>query len=157
MIKNVWKVFALILFVSPVYSANGPFGLGLILGEPTGISAKYWIDSERRTAIDAGLAWSLSGNNNLHLHGDYLFHNYRLLHDAMQIKKGKLPVYFGVGGRAELRENRDDKVGIRVPFGAAYLVDGAPLEIFAELVPVVDLAPDTDMDLEGGIGIRFYF
>jgi hypothetical protein len=34
------------------------FGLGLILGEPTGLSLKYWFDEER--AVDGALAWSLS-------------------------------------------------------------------------------------------------
>jgi hypothetical protein len=33
----------------------------------------------------------------------------------------------------------------------------APVDIFLELVPILDLAPETDFDLGGGIGARFWF
>lgn len=150
-----WMIVAALLggSGSGALAVGGPFGLGVILGEPTGISAKYWMDGGRQYAVDAGAAWSLSGDNKLHLHGDYLFHQYGLL----KVEKGKLPVYFGVGGRVEFRDNRDDEVGIRIPVGLDYLFDGAPLELFVEVVPIVDLAPDTELDFNGGVGIRFFF
>jgi hypothetical protein len=28
--------------------------------------------------------------------------------------------------------------------------------LFFEVVPIVDLAPDTELDFNGGVGIRFY-
>src|SRR5262245_3579462 len=142
--KKLWKVMIIAgCFTSPALAANGPLGLGVILGEPTGLSGKYWIDAQRKAAVDVGAAWSLSGDNDFHLHGDYLFHNYSILQDALQVRTGKLPLYFGVGARVQFRENRDDKVGIRIPVGLSYLVEGAPLELFGELAPVVDVAPDT--------------
>lgn len=145
------------MLVSPASAAGGPFGLGVIVGEPTGITAKMYLDSEKRYAADAGAAWSLSGDNELHLYGDYLFHEYSLLHNALRVSKGKLPLYFGVGGRVKFRENKDDKVGIRIPVGSAYQFDGFPLEAFAEVVPILDLAPDTKLAWNGGVGIRFHF
>ena len=52
----------------------------------------------------------------------------------------------------------DDSEGaIRIPLGLSYLTARLPLELFAEIVPVVEFAPDTDADVEGGVGIRFYF
>lgn len=148
----------IVVWVGGVSAASGgPFGLGVVLGEPTGLSAKYWLSSARQNAVDLGIAWSLSGDNEFHLHGDYLFHQYQILQDALQIRKGKLPLYFGVGGRVKFRENQDDKIGIRIPVGMSYIFDDAPLDLFAEIVPVVDLAPDTEMDVMGGVGIRFYF
>jgi hypothetical protein len=31
------------------------------------------------------------------------------------------------------------------------------LDLFAELVPVLDVAPDADEDINAAIGLRFYF
>jgi len=65
------------------FSVPKKFGIGIMLGEPTGISLKYWIN--RDTAVAGGLAWSLGGY--LHVHGDFLIHNRRLLRD-LNIKEG---------------------------------------------------------------------
>jgi hypothetical protein len=40
------------------------FGIGVIAGEPTGITGKYMIDNN--SAIDAGVGWETSGNNEFH-------------------------------------------------------------------------------------------
>lgn len=130
---------------------GGPFGLGIIVGEPTGIGGKLFLS--RANAIDGAVAWSLEGNNDFHIQGDYLFHNYTLI----TVDEGEMPLFFGVGGRIAFRENRDDLVGVRFPVGLAYLFEDAPLDIFLEVVPILELAPDTDFDFEGAIGTRFFF
>ena len=43
-------------------------GIGIIVGEPTGICGKLWLSG--RTAIDGAAAWSFNKNGNLHLHAD---------------------------------------------------------------------------------------
>ena len=72
-----YKIAIIVLLLS-VASANActqdDFGIGIILGEPTGLSLKYWLDEER--AIDGAAAWSYSENDSFQLHGDYLIHNY---------------------------------------------------------------------------------
>ena len=136
---------------SPATAGPGKFGLGIIVGEPTGLNAKLFLDSGN--ALDMGVAWSLSGDNDLHLQLDYLYHRYSLI----KVDKGKLPLFFGLGGRVELRENRDDKVGLRIPVGLAYEFADAPFDVFVELVPVLELTPDTDFDFEGALGVRFWF
>ena len=135
------------------------FGVGVIIGEPTGISFKNWISN--RHAIDAAAAWSFSGDDEFQFHMDYLFHNYDLVH--AEDMGGRLPVYFGVGGRAKFEEdsgrrhNDDTIVGVRLPLGIAYIASGPPLDFFVEIVPTLDVAPDTDFELNAGIGMRFYF
>lgn len=127
------------------------FGLGIIIGEPTGIDGKFFMSGGN--AIEGAVAWSLSGNNDLHLQGDYLYHFY----DWIEAKKGRLPVIFGIGARVEFRENQDDLFGIRFPIGIAYEMADAPFDFFGQIVPLLELAPDTDFDLEGAIGARFWF
>ncbi|MFH1956944.1 MAG: DUF3996 domain-containing protein [bacterium] len=148
------------LFCGNIAAQDGELGLGIILGEPTGLSAKLW--KTDTTAIDGAVAWSLSGRDALLLHVDYLFHNFNLFN----VEKGKLPFYYGFGGRIKVEEdttnkngvtnNGDTRVGIRVPVGISYIFADAPVDIFLEIVPVLDLAPDTDFDLDVGIGVRYF-
>ncbi len=127
------------------------FGIGVIAGEPTGITAKYMLDDE--SAIDAGIGWETSGDNEFHIYGDYLYHMY----DLIKVPHGKLPLYFGVGARFIDRDKKDDKFGVRIPVGIEYLFETVSLGAFLELVPVLELTPDTDFEVEGVIGIRFFF
>jgi len=128
-------------------------GVGFIVGEPTGLSAKFFLNNEH--ALQFALAWSLSGQNEMHLQGDYVWHRYNLI----DLKNGdELPLYFGVGGRFIFSEgDEDDIFGIRFPVGLDYLFTNYPFDIFAEIVPILDLTPDSDFDLEGAIGARFWF
>jgi hypothetical protein len=133
------------------------FGLGIIIGEPTGVGIKTHLNSGNALAF--GVAWSLDGENELHVHCDYLYHNY----DLIPVEQGELPLYFGIGGRIKINDedkngnDRDDNIGVRVPVGLAYIFDEAPFDIFFEIVPILDLTPDTDFDLNGAIGARFWF
>ena len=55
---------------------NG-LGIGVIIGEPTGLSIKKCIGNDR--AIDVGVAWSFSENASLHVLVDDLIHRVDLL------------------------------------------------------------------------------
>lgn len=148
------KIFLVVVFVILVFSGMASaqdhgFGLGIIVGEPTGVSLKTWTGS--RTALDFAVAWSFGRHDALHLHADYLFHNFNLF----KVEKGDLVLYYGVGGRVKAVEKT--RVGVRIPIGISYLFGKDPLEIFFELGPILDLAPATDFTMTGGIGIRYFF
>lgn len=154
--------FAALVLVMGIATARAQdgFGVGIILGEPTGITVKQWISPEH--AIDAAAGWSFLENDSVQLHADYLFHNFGLLKTDPTV--GRLPVYVGIGGRVKLedddgtgRNNNDDLLGIRVPLGIAYRCATAPVDIFLEIVPVLDVVPDSDFDINAAIGARFYF
>ncbi|MFA6472384.1 MAG: hypothetical protein WCU00_10125 [Candidatus Latescibacterota bacterium] len=132
-------------------SAQSGLGIGVILGEPTGISAKKWVGSTR--AFDAAAAWSFSHNTSFQIHADYLFHNFSIL--KPEGFSGRLPVYFGLGVRVKL--DTDALVGIRIPFGITYLFADSPIDLFFEVVPVLDVLPDTEIDLNAAVGVRLYF
>ena len=138
-----------ILFLSAANAQSKGIGLGLIVGEPTGISFKYWTGST--TAFDAALAWSFIDEGAFHIHGDYIFHNFTLI----TIPEGKLPFYYGIGAR--IKTANDTKLGVRVPLGLAYLFNSAPIDIFLEIVPILDLTPKTDFAINAALGARYYF
>lgn len=145
--------FLVVLLFIPEARAQDELGIGIILGEPTGLSAKKWLSSEH--AIDAALAWSFSHDTRIQLHADYLYHRVHLF--SADDYQGRIPFYFGFGGRAIIGGDDDDtQIGARFPFGIGKTLDNAPIELFLEIVPILDLAPDTEFDLNGALGIRYY-
>ena len=126
---------------------GGNTGLGIMIGEPSGISLKSWFNS--KNSVDFGLAWSLSGNDDIYVHADYQWYQW------LDVEKGNLALFYGIGGRAIF--SNDTFVGARIPLGLTYLAPEAPLEFFLEVAPVLNLIPDTDGDADGGIGVRYYF
>ena len=127
------------------------FGLGPILGEPIGVSAKVWLSD--KLAVDGGLGWSFVDPDGCQLHGDVLFHKF----DLLRADNRDLPLYVGVGGRVKFPEHGDNMAGIRVPVGISYLMHDQRLEFYAEVAPILDVAPTTTLNWNGGIGIRYYF
>jgi len=134
-------------------SESGRFGAGIIVGEPTGASLKYWLNDTM--AVDGAFGWSFHDDSDFYLHSDVLWHNF----DLIPVSQGRLPVYFGVGGLVRFRDNNEDnQVGIRVPVGLSYMPDdNLPVDIFAEIGPAIDIAPDVQGEVTGGVGIRYWF
>ena len=157
-------LIALLSLSTQTMAQRDGFGLGFILGEPNGISFKGWLNDTR--AIDGAVAWDLNHNNTLNLHADYLFHNY----DLIRVNKGALPLYFGPGVRFRAwqdgrywrhgewhdTEGRAD-LAFRFPVGLAYQFDRAPLDVFLEFAPAIGLLPATYFDIDGGLGMRYWF
>lgn len=148
-------LIASIALASPAF-ARSDFGIGMIVGSPTGLSVKKWLGNN---AIDGAAGWSSDGFN---IHADYLFHD-------SSLTKGKAPIHFGIGGRIRFddkdndngqdhdKHDGDTRLGLRIPIGINYLFAKHPFDIFAEIAPVLDLVPETDFSLDAGVGVRFYF
>ncbi len=133
-------------------------GVGVILGEPTGLNVKNW--TTERTAVAAAIAWAFDPNTSFHVHGDYLFHDYTMI----AVEKGRLPLYTGIGARFKFDDQRGrrgrgsrTRMGVRIPLGVNYHFAQAPVDLFFELVPILDVAPRSDVSLNGAIGARFFF
>jgi hypothetical protein len=150
--KNILFTMVLglmMILAKPVTAQDHGFGMGLILGEPTGLSAKLWTSSDN--AFDLAAAWSFKGDGHILLQADYVWHFF----DLMPVPSGKLPLYIGIGGRVVLAD--DPLFGVRIPIGIDYLFADAPIDVFLELVPILDLSPETDFGVGGGLGIRYWF
>jgi len=138
------------------------FGLGIIIGEPTGVSAKLWTSSVN--AFDFGLGWSIGGDrigkykgdydggSRIHFHMDYLWHAF----DAIRSSE-RFPLYYGIGGRLNSGAGYDASVAVRGVFGIAWLPHGTPVDVFLELVPSLQLTSSTGFGMDAGIGARYYF
>jgi hypothetical protein len=146
--KKIILVLIAGVFALNVFAQDSGFGIGVILGEPTGLSVKSWITS--KTAVDAAVAWALH-DPSLHIHADFLVHKF----DLVTISEGQLPFYLGLGARVKLAD--ETMFGARIPIGMDYLFEGAPLDIFFEVVPILNLVPSTAFDLNLAIGIRYFF
>jgi hypothetical protein len=144
----VFVLTALVTYGTAEAQGRG-FGLGIIVDDPTGISTKLWIG--KSTAIDAEVAWSHDDDDFLYLHGDFLFHDQHLSEEV----KGKFLTYYGIGAKVEFADS--NKAGLRIPLGINYIFPKAPLDVFFEIVPLLDLVPATEGDLKAAIGIRFVF
>lgn len=145
--------------------ADGPqgrdLGLGVILGEPSGLTGKYWLSVAN--AVDLHLSFDFS-DEAFALLSNYLFH-----FDLARVssRSVELPVYVGIGGKLLVdaddksgrADDRDDDVrlGVRVPLGISVLLTQAPLEFFGEVGLGISVLPRTSPDLDGGIGVRYYF
>lgn len=148
-IKKCVFVAFLITLATVLNAQDSGFGIGLYLGEPTGIGMKGWVSPNG--AIAGAMAWSFAGNGHLHVHADYERHSFNLI----QVDKGQLPVYYGIGAKIVFQD--DPVLGARIPLGINYIFDDAPLDIFAEIVPGLELIPETEFALAGGVGIRYFF
>ncbi|WP_404419202.1 hypothetical protein [Marinospirillum sp.] len=157
------SLLALVMINSAHAQRGNQLGIGFIVGEPTGLSVKKWLDSRR--ALDLGLGWSSSGSDSFHLHGDYLFHQYGLLRGVANDLNlsGDLTTYLGLGARAKFRDHDrhhdddDTLLGVRVPLGISYQFADAPVDLFVEAVPTMDLIPDSDFGINAALGGRYYF
>ena len=150
MFRSFLASIIVILVLTGSAAAQGTFGPGIIVGEPTGLSAKWYTTGNK--AIDLAAAWSVEGEDAFHLHGDLLFHR----RDLLEADGKGLPLYYGLGARVKLLE-KDDLLGIRFPFGIGTFVADGDFDVFLELVPILDLAPETDASLNAGIGLRYWF
>ena len=144
------------------FQANKVFGLGIMLGSPTGLSGKYYLSDS--TALDFGVGavhrWRY--RSALQIHADFLWHPVVLATTDPFL----LPLYFGIGGRLldhdDYRDDYEDgtHLGVRAPLGILMDFNTVPIDIFFELALVVDVISDDDhgyVDFVGAIGARYYF
>ena len=155
-------VAGLILFVSkPIEAQDHGFGMGLIIGEPTGVSAKLW--TSKINAFDFGLGVGVGGDrinyngnydngSRVHFHMDYLWHSFSAISSSE-----RFPLYYGLGARINTGGGYDESIGIRGVFGIVWLPRATPIDVFLELVPVLQLTKSTGLGVDAGLGIRYFF
>ena len=147
-------VLCLLCVVQNSNAQERSLGLGVMIGEPTGFSAKLW--TSNYTAYDFGLGWSVIGNRNdsdnrIQIHADYLWHIWNVIHST-----DRFPFYYGIGGRF-IGSGNVSSFAVRPVFGIAWMPVQAPMDLFLELAPSLQLTPSTAFALNAALGARYYF
>jgi len=144
-------IFLTLIFLSTtIMAAQNELGIGAMLGNPTGLSTKYWLNE--KAAVDGGFALSLGKNSDLSLHSDYLLHE----KEAFFLNEvAPLDLYYGLGGRIEFAD--DLEFGIRIPVGLAHRFKQQAVDVFGEIAPIVDFVGRLGLEIHLAIGGRFYF
>jgi len=144
-------ILAVIVFAgSSAHAEGGPFGLGLVVGTPTGPTIEYKLSSH--TAIDAALGIDLFVDRHVYVQGDFLF----LLPDLIGDGSVALVPYLGPGVFvADFKGGAG--FGVRGPFGLNLDFTRAPVEIFVEISLGLQLVHDVHLGVGGALGFRYYF
>jgi hypothetical protein len=149
-------------------AAGSEFGLGFVLGNPSGLSAKVPAGGVNAfqfiLAYEAGGGWGNRGwgndgcgpngndcNGQFYLGGDYVWYNY----NAIPVSKGRLPFYYGPGVWTSAANKTG--MGIRFALGLEYQFATAPFDLFLEIAPGIRVIPNTNGYVSSGLGGRFFF
>ena len=144
-------VFAVIIVMTLFFSTvavaqEQELGIGIILGEPTGLCFKKWMGTS--SAIAGAASWSFTEPSAVHLHIDYLFHT--------KVQGEPYFFHYGIGGRIKFEEG-NNRLGVRIPLGINYIWQGTTMDTFIEIAPLLDLAPATKFGINGALGFRYFF
>ena len=165
-------VIAIVAFLPPVLGQettttmkDGTLGVGLVVGSPTGLTAKWMAGKD--IAFDAAIG--VGFGEDLHIHSDWIYEGPAIL----QEEGATLSWFVGVGGRFEWDDDDDHRdngngngndddddidLGPRVPAGLELrFASVKPLEIFGEVALGIEIIDDTGLTFDGGIGARWFF
>ncbi|MFP4370371.1 MAG: hypothetical protein ACLFR2_12400 [Candidatus Kapaibacterium sp.] len=161
--KKYLVVALLMILSAPAYAnVDGKdFGFGIVLGDPTGITLKHWLNNENAMNFTVGSSYYGS----LRLGVDYLWHFNAFNTDLFNLHAG-IGGVLGIGDNDNWFTSRerskwntfDDDFGLgaRATFGGNFVPRRVPLEIFLELGVIVGVVPGFGTGAEGAVGIRFY-
>lgn len=151
--KLLSAIFAVFLMTSAAHAED--FAVGVILGDPSGLSAKMKYDGSH--SLDGALAYSSGKHSGMQFHVDYLWDRAR----SWGTTQGPLDMYYGLGGRLiSYNDDRDKSqisIGPRGSIGLSFNVHNPNIELFGELAMVLDVAPSISADLDAGVGARIRF
>ncbi len=152
-------LLACLLCAAQELHAQGKFGFGIVLGEPTGLAWKYKLN--HLNAIDGAIGFS--PYDRFRIHVDYLWHAYPFQDEHLAVHYG-LGAAFGFGrtdyvvdhGSSYVLREGDLGFGARAVVGLTYTIPRSPVDLFFEMAPLIVAAPGPGFGLDLGIGARVY-
>lgn len=135
---------------------KGTLGVGIILGEPTGVTAKLYLKDDQ--AIQAAIGSAFIGGG-FQVHADYVWHPW-ILQDKDSFV---LPAYIGPGIRIFEHDSGPDhnlELGIRGVVGLLFDFKNVPLDAFLEVAGVPEYefgGKGFNFAFNAGAGVRYYF
>jgi hypothetical protein len=144
--------------LAAVQPEAGSFGLGIQVGSITGANLKFWTGTSNAIELSLG-----SGNDgSLAVEGSDLYHVFGIFHSDIDTLEEQIPVYAGLGGMLATGNLGPAGVyetvaSVHFVAGASYLAEGAPLDLFIEILPTLDLTPQNSFLIRSATGLRYYF
>jgi hypothetical protein len=181
--KTIYQVIALVTLLTATatarprpsegerkrFESNKTFGLGVELGEPSGINGKYFYATDRAIDFGVGDIYDYYSYRGVYAYVDHLWHPVSLA----STDSFELPFFVGVGGAIWHWEDyrnyplyyNGNSLGARVPFGISFDFNNTPLDIYLQIVPTLHAFVDRPMYydrslyffIDGSLGVRYWF
>jgi len=143
----------LVLFALRAPARAEAIGIGLFLGEPSGLDLKIGLSA--KSSVDVVIGQTSFRDNRT----DYLHVTWLLTFFVGRGRSVLIPLRIGLGAAAIGVVDDNAHMAVRLPFELGFRFRSVPLEIYGE-VAVKGVFVEEDFirfDADGGIGIRFYF
>lgn len=140
---------AWLLVTAPSFAQSpaGQVGIGGQIGDPSGVTIKLY--QRPGLTYDMLAAWDLD---------QFFFLNAHALYER-PIPDSPLRYFLGPGVILGFEEGADGEndvvIGISGQFGVNFFVE--QFEVFLQLTPRLNVIPNTNGQIGGGIGLRYYF
>ncbi len=140
------------------YSQHDPvssLGIGGQVGDPSGVSLKIYRKKDGKGIFKSAKAYSFLAAWDLE---DFFFLNAHALYEK-PVPDSPLNYYLGPGAIVGVDDRPASDVelvlGISGSFGLNFFTEH--FEVYLELTPWIKIVPETEGELGGGIGLRYYF
>lgn len=135
--------------------ASRPVGIGLFLGQPTGIVIEF--DLTPTNWIDFTAAWDFTGSDKNN-YAFLLFASYKLAFPGVLVITNTVDLvpFVGPGISIGLLPN-DVSLGFRIPCGLSWRPQAAPLSIYLEIGLGMQVFPATSFQGTVGLSIQYRF
>jgi hypothetical protein len=154
--------FVAVLLLAPARAARAEVGIGAFIGEPTGLDLLLGLG--HRNDLDILFGWYSHWDNRDRINdGAYAHLTYLVTPVVSSGESVVVPLRFGIGGAVYDNAgtfDQDVHLAVRVPLEVALRFRHSPLEIYGEVaLKLTIINPDNHpfADLDGGVGIRFFF
>lgn len=129
-------------------------GAGVLLGSPISATLKVLIKDPHMAQCGIGV----TRGDDLYIFGDYLYKIYTIppVRELSLYLGGGLAYNYYTGESKHEGEN-EGRLELRIPLGMEFIVPTVPVGISLELAPAIQMIPDGDLHLRGGLGVKYYF
>lgn len=124
------------------------FGIGIILGRPSGVTFEFGLAADQ--SIDLAIGLDAFEGDRFYVHANYLFYLGPVIEGQAELSPYLGPGIF-LSGSDPLRG------GLRVPFGLSLDFRAEPLKLFIEIAPHLRLADEVGPDFGAAGGFRYFF
>lgn len=131
--------------------AAGSWGIGIQIGDPNGLNLKHY--NPGGASFDALFAWDLD---------DYFFMNLHGIWEKSLSRSPDFNFYYGPGAfigfldrDSRIFDEEEMVLGVSGTAGLNVYIDR--FEIYLQVTPRLKVIEQTDADVGGGVGFRFFF